>query len=58
MLPERSSALLSDIVQLYPIEQGAAEIVGYLALDDDGVIVELDESDETLPEYGDISDPS
>jgi hypothetical protein len=57
VLPKRSSALLSDIVQLFPIEQGAAEIVGYLALDDEGVVVEMDESDETLLEYADSTDP-
>jgi len=56
VLPKRSSALLSDIVELYPIEQGAAEIVGYLALDDDGVVVELDADDETLLEYPDPFD--
>ncbi len=57
VLPKRSSALLSDIVTMYPIEQGAAEIVGYLALDEDDVIVEMDEGDETLLEYSDPSDP-
>ena len=57
VLPPRSTALLSDIVTLYPIEQGAAEIVGYLALSDDGVQVEMDETEETLLEYADPSDP-
>jgi hypothetical protein len=31
LLPESSSALLSDLIAMRPIEQGAAEIVGYLA---------------------------
>lgn len=53
VLPERSAALLSDIVALYPLEQGAAEIVGYLALDDGQITVEMDESDETMLEYAD-----
>jgi hypothetical protein len=57
VLPKRSSALLSDIVMMYPIEQGAAEIVGYLALSGDDVIVEMDEGDETLLEYADPWDP-
>lgn len=43
---------------MYPIEQGAAEIVGYLALDDDDVSVDIDDTDETLLEYADPSDPS
>lgn len=58
VLPRRSSALLSDIVTMYPVEQGAAEIVGYLAIDDDEVVVEVDESGETLVEYADPSDPA
>lgn len=57
ILPERSAALLSDIVTFYPIEQGAAEIVGYLALDDGDVTVEMDESDDTVLDYADPTDP-
>lgn len=57
ILPERSSALLSDVVAMYPIEQGAAEIVGYLALNDEDVTVEMDDVDETQLEYPDPADP-
>ena len=57
VLPERSAALLSDIVAMYPLEQGAAEIVGYLALDDGDVAVEMDDTDETVLEYDDPADP-
>lgn len=53
VLPARSGALLEDIVSLYPLEHGAAEIVGYLALDDGEVTVELDDSDETVLDYDD-----
>ena len=56
-LPERSSALLSDIVAMHPIEQGAAEIVGYLALHDEDVTVDMDDADETLLDYVDPYDP-
>ena len=42
VLPELSSALLADIIEMYPIEQGAAEIIGYLALSDD-LTIEMDE---------------
>jgi len=52
-LPERGSALLSDIVSAYPIEQGAAEIVGYLALAEDDLEVVVDEQDETVIRYND-----
>jgi hypothetical protein len=52
-IPEGGSVLLSDIVRMYPIEQGAAEVVGYLALSDDDIEVTLDENDETVLEYVD-----
>ena len=58
VLPERSAALLSDIVAMYPLEQGAAEIVSYLALDDGDVAVEMDDSDETVLDYDDPADPA
>lgn len=58
VLPERSAALLSDIVAMYPLEQGAAEIVNYLALDDGEVAVEMDDSDETVLDYDDPADPT
>jgi hypothetical protein len=57
VLPENSSALLSDVIELHPIEQGAAEIVGYLALNDEEVAVEMDETDETVLDYADPADP-
>ena len=58
MLPESSSALLSDVIAMHPIEQGAAEIVGYLALDDDDVTVDMDNTDQTLLDYPDPDDPA
>ena len=57
VLPENSSALLSDVVALHPIEQGAAEIVGYLALNDEDVSIDMDETDETVLHYPDPEDP-
>lgn len=57
VLPENSMALLSDVIAMHPIEQGAAEIVGYLALDDDDVTVDMDDSDETFLEYADPAEP-
>jgi flagellar motility protein MotE (MotC chaperone) len=50
-VPAGSSALLSDIVGVYPVEQGAAEIVGYLALTDEDLQVTTDEQDETFIDY-------
>jgi flagellar motility protein MotE (MotC chaperone) len=53
LLPERSSTLLSDILDFYPVEQGVAEILGYLALTDDDVTVTLDETEEVVVDYRD-----
>ena len=58
VLPERSAALLSDIVAMYRLEQGAAEIVSYLAIDDGDVVVEMDDSEETVLDYDDPADPA
>ncbi|QDP94871.1 DUF3375 domain-containing protein [Microlunatus elymi] len=52
-VPERGSVLLSDLVELYPVERGIAEIVGYLALNEDDLAVELDESGESLIDFHD-----
>lgn len=57
VLPENSSALLSDVIAVHPIEQGAAEIVGYLALNDDDVRVDMDDTDETVLDYPDPAHP-
>jgi flagellar motility protein MotE (MotC chaperone) len=51
VLPERSSTLLTDILDLYPVEQGVAEILGYLSLTDDDLTVTLDERDEIVVDY-------
>jgi Protein of unknown function (DUF3375) len=52
-VPERGTGLLSDVVRAYPIEQGAAEVVGYLALTEDDLEVTVDEQDETCIDYAD-----
>lgn len=57
VLPRRSSALLADIVDVFAVEQGAAEIVGYLALSDDDLTVEVDDGEETVLDYADPNDP-
>lgn len=56
MVSAGSSAQLEDIVDRFPLEQGAAEIVGYLGLSDEELTVELDPSDETVLDYPDPSD--
>jgi flagellar motility protein MotE (MotC chaperone) len=54
VLPARSTTLLSDIVELYPIEQGVAELVGYLSLAEDDLTISLDDTGETLIAYTDL----
>jgi len=47
-VPVRSSALLTDIIGLFPLQHGAAELVGYLALADDDLEVVMDETEESV----------
>jgi hypothetical protein len=53
LLPPRSSATLDEIIDFCPVQQGAAEIIGYLSLSDDDLVVTMDESEETLVAYSD-----
>lgn len=58
VLPPHSSALLSDIVSLYPLDQGAAEIVGYLSLTSDDLAIDFDPEEQMSIDYADPSDTS
>jgi len=51
LVPEGSAATLADIVAVHPIEQGAAEIVGYLSIDEDDLHLDMDETVETVMDY-------
>jgi len=53
VVPPRSSALLRDILDLYPLHQGLAELVGYLALTDEDLAVELDPTREVVLSWTD-----
>lgn len=53
VVPVRSSALLTDILGEFPLQHGAAELVGYLALDDDDLEVVMDETEESVLELPD-----
>ncbi len=54
VVPPRRSAALDEIVALYPLEEGVAEILGYLSLsgDDLEIVVDL-ERDEMVFEHTD-----
>lgn len=47
LIPVRGTARLEDIVTMYPLQHGAAEIVGYLELKDDDLEVTTNEHEET-----------
>lgn len=53
IVPARSAAELEDIIALYPVEEGVAELLGYLALDDDDIDVEVGDGEMTI-DYDDL----
>ncbi len=53
VLPARSSTLLTDILDFYPVQHGAAEILGYLSLSEADLTVTVDEAEEILIDYAD-----
>ena len=53
VVPPGSAAELVDIVRVFPVEQGAAELVAYLALPDDDLHLDIDETQESLIEISD-----
>ncbi|MEP7739290.1 DUF3375 domain-containing protein [Nocardioides sp. 31GB23] len=53
VVPSRSSALLHEIIELYPLRDGLAELVGYLALSEEDLAVELDERREVTVTWHD-----
>ena len=55
VVPPGRAALLEDVLRERPVEQGVAEIVGYLSLSEDDLDVEVDESEETLVDYDDLT---
>lgn len=56
VLPPASATALTSIIDMFPIEQGVAEIIGYLALTDEDLTVDLDESEQMVIDYRDIND--
>jgi flagellar motility protein MotE (MotC chaperone) len=53
ILPSRSATLLTDILDFYPVQHGAAEILGYLSLSEDDLTVTVDDNEEILIDYAD-----
>lgn len=48
VVPPRSSAALDDIVALFPLEEGVAELLGYLSLRGDDIDVTMSEEEMTV----------
>jgi len=53
VVPLRSTVSLDDIIGLYPVEEGIAEILGYLSLGEDDIAVEVGEGEMTIA-YNDV----
>ena len=53
ILPARSATLLTDILDFYPVQHGAAEILGYLSLSERDLTVTVDEAEEIVVDYAD-----
>lgn len=51
IVPPRTTVQLEEILALYPVTEGAAEILGYLALSDDDIEIALREDERTEIEY-------
>lgn len=55
IVPPRSTAALDDIVALYPVQEGIAEILGYLSLCDEGIGIDvIDDAEEMVLSYLDV----
>jgi hypothetical protein len=59
VVPPRTSAALEEIVGLYPVQEGVAEILGYLALDENDIAIEIGdgESEMTIDYTGPGDEP-
>ncbi len=53
VVPPRTAAALDDIIALYPVQEGIAEIIGYLTLADEDLAVEVGDDEMTI-DYADI----
>lgn len=52
VVPLHTSVALDEIIALYPVEEGIAEVLGYLSLDGDGITVETTD-EQMVIDYSD-----
>lgn len=57
VVPPGASVLLEDVIQMYPVQQGAAEILGYLSLKDEDIDVVIEDEGDTVIEYQEAGEP-
>jgi len=48
VVPPRTTAALDDIITLYPVQEGIAEILGYLTLADGDISIDVGNDDTTI----------
>ncbi len=48
VVPPRTAVPLDEIVGLYPVQEGVAEILGYLSLNDDDITIEVGDDEMTI----------
>ena len=53
VVPPRTSAALDDIIGLFPVQEGVAEILGYLALDADDITIDVADDEMTI-DFADV----
>lgn len=53
VVPPRTSVALDEIIALYPVEEGIAEILGYLSLNGDSITVEMTD-EQMVIDYADV----
>lgn len=56
-VPRLSAAALDDIVALYPLQEGIAEILGYLSLGEEDISVDIGDEETTIEFADDGGDP-
>lgn len=53
IVPPRATVALDEIVALYPVQEGIAEIIGYLSLDEEDITVDVGDDEEMTIDYAD-----
>ncbi|MGO1411843.1 MAG: DUF3375 domain-containing protein [Microbacterium sp.] len=52
-IPPHSTAELADVIGMYPVEEGIAEVLSYLALNEDDIRIDMHDDEEITIDYTD-----